>query len=102
APPRHARRDLPEGDGTHHANGGRSGSLMAVYKRSYRPYRGPLTGRLARFMVLPRNAWRRLYQQRLVLLLTMLAYIWPLVCAGFIYLTNRAPLLEGLDPDFRQ
>lgn len=75
---------------------------MAVYKRSYRPYRGPLTGRLARFMVLPRNAWRRLYQQRLVLLLTMLAYIWPLVCAGFIYLTNRAPLLEGLDPDFRR
>lgn len=75
---------------------------MAVYKRSYRPYRGPLTGRAARFMVLPRNAWRRLYQQRLVLLLTMLAYVWPLLCVGFIYLTNRAPLLEGLDPEFRQ
>lgn len=75
---------------------------MAVYKRGYRPYRGPLTGRWARFMVLPRNAWRRLYQQRLVLLLTMLAYVWPLLCAGFIYLTNHASLLEGLDPEFRQ
>jgi len=75
---------------------------MAVYKRSYTPYRGPLTGRVARFLVLPRNAWRRLYKQRLVLLLTMLAYAWPLLCAGFIYLTNRAPLLEGLDPEFRQ
>ena len=48
---------------------------MAVYKRGYRPYRGPLTGRMARFMVLPRTAWRRLYQQRLVPLLTMLAFV---------------------------
>jgi ABC-2 type transport system permease protein len=75
---------------------------MAVYKRGYRPYRGPLTGRWARFMVLPRNAWRRLYQQRLVLLLTMLAFVWPLLCAGCIYLTNHATLLQGLDPEFRQ
>ena len=75
---------------------------MAVYKRSYRPYRGPLTGRWTRFMVLPRNAWRSLYQQRLVLLLTMLAYVWPLLCAGFIYLTNHASLLQGLGPEFRR
>jgi hypothetical protein len=50
---------------------------MAVYKRGYRRYSGPLTGRWTRFMVLPRYAWRRLYQQRLVLLLTMLAFVWP-------------------------
>jgi ABC-2 type transport system permease protein len=75
---------------------------MAVYKRGYRPYRGPLTGRFARFMVLPRSAWRRLYQQRLVPLLTVVAFVWPLLCAGFIYLSNHATLLEGLDRDFRQ
>lgn len=75
---------------------------MAVYKRGYWPYRGPRTGPWARFMVLPRNAWRRLYQQRLVLLLTMLAFVWPLLCAGFIYLTNHATLLQGLEPEFRQ
>jgi len=75
---------------------------MAVYKRGYRRYDGPLTGRWARFLVLPRYAWRRLYQQRLVLLLTMLAFVWPLLCAGFIYLTNHAELLQGLDRDFRQ
>ena len=75
---------------------------MAVYKRGYRPYRGPLTGGMARFMVLPRTAWRRLYQQRLVPLLTMLAFVWPLLCAGFIYLTNHATLLQGLDREFRQ
>ncbi len=75
---------------------------MAVYKRGYRPYRGPLTGRWTRFLVLPRNAWQRLYQQRLVLQLTMLAFVWPLLCAGFIYLTNHAVLLQGLEPEFRQ
>ncbi len=53
-------------------------------------------------MVLPRYAWRRLYQQRLVLLLTMLAFVWPLLCAGFIYLTNHAELLQGLDKEFLQ
>ena len=52
-------------------------------------------------MVLPRYAWRRLYQQRLVLLLTMAAFVWPLLCAGFVYLTNHVELLQGLDPEFR-
>jgi ABC-2 type transport system permease protein len=53
--------------------------------------------------VLPRYAWRRLYEQRLVLVLTMLAFVWPLLCAGFIYLTNHLELLQGIDePEFRQ
>jgi ABC-2 type transport system permease protein len=52
--------------------------------------------------VLPSYAWRRLYRERLVLLLTMLAFVWPLLCAGFIYLTNHAELLQGLEPEFRQ
>ena len=73
---------------------------MAVYKRGYRRYDGPLTGQLTRFLVLPRYAWRTLYEQRLVILLTMAAFIWPLLCAGFIYLTNHVELLQGLEPDF--
>jgi ABC-2 type transport system permease protein len=75
---------------------------MAVYKRGYRRYQGPLTGHWTRFMVLPRYAWRRLYQQRLVVMLTVLAFVWPVLCAGFIYLTNYADLLQGLDEDFRK
>ena len=74
---------------------------MAVYKRGYQRYTGPLTGRWTRFMVLPRYAWRKLYEQRLVLLLTMAAFVWPLLCAGFVYLTNHVDLLQGLDPEFR-
>jgi ABC-2 type transport system permease protein len=53
-------------------------------------------------MVLPRYSWRRLYEQRLVVLLTMAAFIWPLLCAGFIYLTNHAELLQGFDSGFRE
>ena len=75
---------------------------MSVYKRGYRRYRGPLTGRWNRFMVLPRHAWRRLYQQRLVVLLTMAALVWPILCAGFVYLTNHVELLQGLDREFRE
>jgi ABC-2 type transport system permease protein len=52
-------------------------------------------------MVLPRYAWRSLYQQRLVVLLTMAAFIWPLLCAGFVYLANYVELLQGLEPEFR-
>ena len=74
---------------------------MAVYKRGYQRYDGTLTGRWTRFMVLPRYTWRRLYKQRLVVLLTMVAFVWPLLCAGFVYLTNHVELLQGLDPGFR-
>ena len=51
-------------------------------------------------MVLPRYSWRNLYEQRLVILLTMAAFVWPLLCAGFIYLTNHVELLQGLDREF--
>ncbi len=53
-------------------------------------------------MVLPRYAWRRLYQQRVVILLTMGALVWPVLCAGFVYLTNHVDLLQGLDKEFLQ
>lgn len=75
---------------------------MAVYKRGYQRYAGPFTGRWTRFMVLPRYAWHRLYQQRLVLLLTMAAFVWPLLCAVFVYLTNRAELLQGFEPEVQE
>lgn len=75
---------------------------MAVYKLGYQRYQGPRTSPLTRFMVLPRTAWRRLYQQRLVVILTMLALIWPLLCAGFIYVRNHATLLQGFNPEFQE
>jgi ABC-2 type transport system permease protein len=52
-------------------------------------------------MVLPRFAWQRIFQQRLVLLLLVVAMIWPLLCAIFIYLTNHADLLKGASKQFQ-
>jgi ABC-2 type transport system permease protein len=74
---------------------------MAVYRRGYHRYQGKITGRWTRFMVLPRFAWRRLLQQRLVDILMVVALIWPFLCACFIYLSNHVDLLRGLDREFR-
>ena len=74
---------------------------MAVYKRGYQRYQGPIASHWMRFMVLPRFAWRRMFQQRLVLLLMVVAMIWPLLCALFIYLTNHAELLKGMSRQFQ-
>jgi ABC-2 type transport system permease protein len=69
---------------------------MAVYKRGYHRYYGPLTGQWARLFVLPRFCWQRLMQQRLIVLLLVAAMFWPVGCAGFIYLSNHSELLQGL------
>ena len=72
---------------------------MAVYKRGYQRYQGPLTTHWQRLLVLPRYAWQRLLQQRLVLILLIASLIWPLLCAGFIYLSNRLDLLQSIPGD---
>ena len=74
---------------------------MAVYRRGYQRYQGPITSRRARFLVLPRFAWRRLFQQRLIALLLLVALIWPLLCAIFIYISNHAELLKGMGKQFQ-
>jgi ABC-2 type transport system permease protein len=74
---------------------------MAVYKRGYQRYQGPLANRWARLMVLPRFSWQRLFQQRLIVLLMVVALIWPLLCACFIYLSNNVELLAGFGPVFK-
>ena len=71
---------------------------MAVYKRGYQRYAGPRTGGWTRLFVLPRFAWRRLLEQRLVVILLVASLFWPLACAVFIYLANHAELLPGLGP----
>jgi ABC-2 type transport system permease protein len=74
---------------------------MAVFRRGYQRYTGPTKDRWIRFTVLPRFAWQRLFQQRLVVLLTAVALIWPLLCAAFIYLSNNAELLKSFNRQFQ-
>lgn len=69
---------------------------MAVYKRGYQRYQGPLTGHWTRLMSLPRFSWERLFQQRLVVLLLTASLIWPLLCGLFIYLSNHLEIFASL------
>jgi ABC-2 type transport system permease protein len=69
---------------------------MAVYKRGYQRYQGPLTSPWARLMVLPKFAWQRLLEQRLIVILLVVSLFWPVACAIFVYLSNQTQLLEGL------
>lgn len=66
---------------------------MAVYRQGYQRYDGPLTGQTSRLLVLPKFAWRQLLSQRLVTGVMVGAMFWPLACAVFVYIANRAELL---------
>jgi len=63
---------------------------MAVYKRTYQPYQGPLTPGWSRFLVIARQAYRRVFDSRFLTLYLVLCLIWPAVCAVLIYLRHNA------------
>ena len=63
---------------------------MAVYKRTYQPYQGPLTPAWSRFLVIARQAYRRVFDSRFLLFYFILCFIFPAVCALLIYLRHNA------------
>lgn len=68
---------------------------MAVYRRGYQRYDGALTSHFSRLMVMPRFSWEQLLAQRFVVILLVTSLFWPLLCAGFIYLSNHSELWQG-------
>jgi ABC-2 type transport system permease protein len=71
---------------------------MAVYRRGYQRYQGEIEGRRARFLALPRFSWKRMFRQRLVILLLAAAMGWPILCAVFVYFSHNADLLTIMGP----
>jgi len=69
---------------------------VAIYKRGYQRYQGPCTPRLTRLLAFPRFSWRRMVNQRLVVIVLMASLFWPLACAAFVYISNHTELLQGL------
>ena len=63
---------------------------MAVYKRTYQPYQGPLTPAWSRFLVIARQAHARVFDSRFLLFFFVLCLIWPAICAVLIYLRHNA------------
>ena len=59
---------------------------MAVHKRAYRPYEGPLTSERWRFLVLPRYGLLELFESRLLTVFCVLCFVPILVAAAAIYM----------------
>src|SRR5438876_287747 len=69
---------------------------MAVYKRCYRPYHGPLTPERSRFLVLTRYAFAGLFRSRVFVLLFVLALVPTLFFAAYIFLANNSAVQQFL------
>lgn len=63
---------------------------MAVYKRTYKPYDGPLTGERTRFLVLPRYAFQELFESRVLAAFLVLCLVPFLVELTTVYIANSA------------
>ena len=63
---------------------------MAVYKRRYNPYHGPLTPEQSRFLVLTRYTLAELFRSRVFVLLFVLALAPILFFATYIFLANSS------------
>jgi ABC-2 type transport system permease protein len=76
---------------------------VAVHKRAYRPYDGPLTPERRRFLVLPRYAFLELFESRVLLSFFVFCFMPFLVELAVVYVANSAPAraLLGIsrDPD---
>lgn len=67
---------------------------MAVYKKTYRPYEGPLTGSPSRFLVLTRYAMEDLRRSKFLNIFYALSFAYPLVAALLIYLAHNTSALQ--------
>jgi len=61
---------------------------MAVYKRTYHGYSGALTPEWSRFAIIPRYAYRRLFQSKIMTAFYVVCFISPLVFLSLIYVAN--------------
>ena len=69
---------------------------MAVYKRTYVGYEGPLTPSWSRFLVLPRFTYSRLAQSRFLTIFRIVSFFYPLGCIAFVYLANNLSILTDM------
>jgi ABC-2 type transport system permease protein len=67
---------------------------MAVYKRGYERYEGRLTPEWSRCLTIARQAYRRVFDSRLLITYLVLCFICPIVCAVIMYLPHNAGALK--------
>ncbi|HET6179243.1 MAG TPA: hypothetical protein VFE61_20100 [Candidatus Sulfotelmatobacter sp.] len=67
---------------------------MAVYRRTYTSYSGPVTPAWSRSLVLFRYSKRKLFRSKVQTGLFVLCFFYPLACLLIIYLANNLSFLE--------
>ncbi len=70
---------------------------MAVFEHTYGPYEGQLTPQWSRFLVIPRHAYRRVFNSKLFTGFFALAFVCPLVMAVIIYLHHNINALTLME-----
>ncbi len=62
---------------------------MAVYKRTYHGYAGPVTPAWSRFAIIPRYAYRGLFRSKIMTAFFVLCFLAPVVFLALIYFVNN-------------
>ncbi len=70
---------------------------MAVYEHTYKPYAGSLTPEWSRFLIIPRHAYRDIFQSKLFTGFFAISFVPALVMAILIYLHHNINALDILD-----
>ena len=70
---------------------------MAVYRRTYTSYAGPLTPAWSRSLVLFRYSRKKLFRSKLQTALFVLCFFYPLLCLIAIYLSHNLSFLEKFE-----
>jgi ABC-2 type transport system permease protein len=68
---------------------------MAVYERTYKRYAGEQSPRWSRFLIVPRYLLKDVFASRLLLFYFAFCFIFPLFCAGYIFITHNFDLIKA-------
>lgn len=75
---------------------------MAVYEQTYKPYKGTLTPEWSRFLIIPRNTLRGVFNSKLFTAFYVICFIPSLIEAVFIYLHHNVTALAIMNLNARQ
>lgn len=75
---------------------------MAVYERTYKRYKGALTAAWSRSFILPRYAFRNVFESKAFIAFFAFSFTYPVFCAALIYVLQNADLLLTLDIEIKE
>jgi ABC-2 type transport system permease protein len=69
---------------------------MAIYRRNYKPYAGPLTPAWSRWFILFRYSRRNLFRSKFMTGFFVVCFFYPMLCLLQIYLAHSVSFLEQI------